>query len=365
MSARFILPALLLSLPVSALLAAEAETPEKNIFVAIYNDDMDAFTEILSDDPSAVIAQRFGKSEDTPLHRATLRASFDMVGELVLAGADVNSKNKSGFTPLHYAVTTNSLDCIRFLLRSKAEVNAAGAAGWTPLHLAARFGFADAAKLLLDAKANTSALANGKTPADLALEGGFSDLATLLKPAGAPAKPAAPVAQAKPAPAPAKPVAPAPAPEEETLTHPEETETLELVKSYTPNENLIRRRKNFDGSVFEGEMTNKKPNGFGTLKTMEGHVYEGFWKNGERSGNGVFTYANGNRYTGAWSNDVPHGEGHFSFANGGHVDGTWKDGILWSGSGVIVNEKTSLTYKCIWEDGECTSQREITPAASK
>lgn len=367
---RSFLPIFLLLLTVPLLSIAE-EAPEKDVFVAIYNNDMEMLDLLLSEAPKDTVSRHFGKLEDTPLHRASLFDRLEMVGELIRAGADVNSKNRHGVTPLHYAVTTNSLDCIRILLRYKANVNAAGTTGLTPLHLAATFGYEEAAKVLLKAGANTSAIANNRTPADCAIEKGHTELAALLKPSTpvAPAAPSPAPTAVKPAPTAVKPAPPAPtavkpapaAPAQSDILKPttESEETFAYVSSYKPDESKIRRQVNFDRSVYEGEMLDKKAHGFGTLRTVEGHQYEGFWKKGKRSGTGIFTYANGNRYVGPWENDVPHGEGHFSFSNGGRVNGTWKHGRLWEGTGILLQEKDTKTYKCIWEDGECVSQMEV------
>ena len=322
------------------------QTAERDIFVAIYNRDMDMFEELLAKMPDQVLAQKFGKNEMSALQYAAQSANMEMVDALIRAGSAVSATDDRGFTPLHFAAATNATDCIRVLLKAGADPNAKANNGLTPLHIAAIYGFGDSVHHLLDNGADAGALVQGKTPADWARAKGFSDLADKLD-------------AVTPAPAPDPEAAPTPV---DAPTYVQEPPTVQVGPSYTPDRRKYRRIVNFDRSVYEGEATsgkNPKPHGFGSIKFLDGSVYEGHWRKGERNGTGTYTYANGNRYTGSWKHDVPEGEGHFEFANGGHVDGTWKNGVIWDASGVLVSP-AEIRYECLWVEGQCVSQSEIT-----
>ena len=60
------------------------------------------------------------------------------VSKLIVAGADVNARNRSGDTPLHWAAAENpNIEIARLLLEAGADVNAKDKFGWLPLHTAA------------------------------------------------------------------------------------------------------------------------------------------------------------------------------------------------------------------------------------
>ena len=341
--------ALFTSLAATAQDQVAAESAEPNIFVAIYNRDMDMFEKLLAEKPDQILAQKFGRNEMTALQYAAQSANMEMVDALIRAGSAVSATDDRGFTPLHFAAATNATDCIRVLLKAGADPNAKANNGLTPLHIAAIYGFGDAVQRLLDNGADPGVLVQGKTPAVWAREKGFADLADKLD-------------AVTPETATASAPAPEQAPATAAPTYVQDPPPVQVGPSYTPDRRKYRRIVNFDRSVYEGEATsgkNPKPNGFGSIKYLDGSVYEGHWRKGERNGTGTYTYANGNRYTGSWKHDVPEGEGHFEFANGGHVDGTWNSGVIWNASGVLVSP-ANIRYECLWVEGQCVSQSEIT-----
>ena len=72
-----------------------------------------------------------------------------------------------------------------------------------------------------------------------------------------------------------------------------------------------------DGSLYEGSMSNKLPNGYGTLKFESGNIYRGCFVNGIRDGYGEFYYAQtGEQYKGFWKNDMKEGRGEYLFRDG-------------------------------------------------
>ena len=108
-----------------------------------------------------------------------------------------------------------------------------------------------------------------------------------------------------------------------------------------------------DGSVYEGETADGKPNGKGKLTSLNGRIiYEGEWIGYQYHGKGKLFYADGEYYKGDWSHvqntprghfasagdiyegdfsySLPNGKGKFTFANGevyegGFIRGTFTD----------------------------------------
>ncbi|GBM10478.1 Putative ankyrin repeat protein FPV245 [Araneus ventricosus] len=75
--------------------------------------------------------------QDTLLHIASkIQGSYDVVKELVEAGADVNLANFLRQTPLHVAVMHRNRDVVNALIRFRALVNAKDCLGNSALHYA-------------------------------------------------------------------------------------------------------------------------------------------------------------------------------------------------------------------------------------
>lgn len=67
----------------------------------------------------------------TPLHRAE---TSETAQRLIEAGADIESRDKSGCTPLHWAARGRNADVVAILLQNGADANATDCSGKTPLH---------------------------------------------------------------------------------------------------------------------------------------------------------------------------------------------------------------------------------------
>jgi ankyrin repeat protein len=72
---------------------------------------------------------------DTPLHRAVMQGSAEMVGLLCAAGADVEARNFEDDTPLYKAVLHRSIPAASILITYRANVNAIVRRGLTVLHV--------------------------------------------------------------------------------------------------------------------------------------------------------------------------------------------------------------------------------------
>ncbi|KAL0236121.1 hypothetical protein GEMRC1_002703 [Eukaryota sp. GEM-RC1] len=83
-----------------------------------------------------------------------------------------------------------------------------------------------------------------------------------------------------------------------------------------------------NGDVFEGDLFDNKPSGFGTYTTKDQDIYVGEFVDGKRHGKGKIEFGNGNLFEGLFENDLKHGEG-----------------ISW-------NVKTKRKYLGMWVEGE-------------
>jgi ankyrin repeat protein len=102
---------------------------------------IDQGTDIEAKDPGA------GAS---PLHYAVMKGALPMIGMLVLRGADVNSRTRSGTAPLHTAVLYNHYEAAEYLIAKGADVNLKSTSGVTPLELALTAKYKHIEKLLRD-----------------------------------------------------------------------------------------------------------------------------------------------------------------------------------------------------------------------
>ncbi len=54
------------------------------------------------------------------------------------------------------------------------------------------------------------------------------------------------------------------------------------------------------GALYQGQLLDSKPHGFGRLKSPTEGTYEGQFVNGIKSGKGKMFYSNGEFYNGEW-----------------------------------------------------------------
>lgn len=171
---------------------------------------------------TALVAERDGLDEKTPLFWAVSRGHPEAIRLLVKAGAALEARDKRGQTALHWAVFKDQRDAAEQLLALGADVNAPatkrdhetplmyaaelgyvkmaelllhhGAAvdlrdewGYSALHYAARKGTRDVAALLIDRGANVSARGGpgSSTPLQDAAAGGHLSTVRLLLDRGA------------------------------------------------------------------------------------------------------------------------------------------------------------------------------------
>jgi ankyrin repeat protein len=164
------------------------------ILTAILDDDRPRAMELLKADPDLatrlINEARLCQSKifhwiysgDTALHLAAAGYRSELVGLLLAAGADPNSRtNHRQSGPLHYAAdgcitgpvwnAKRQVQTIQCLLDAGADINAQDKNGATPLHRAVRTRCAAAVKCLLE-RGSDATLKNkpGSTPFHLAVQ---------------------------------------------------------------------------------------------------------------------------------------------------------------------------------------------------
>ena len=80
-----------------------------------------------------------------------------------------------------------------------------------------------------------------------------------------------------------------------------------------------------NGNKYEGDFSDNKRHGRGTMTYQDGSKYEGDWIDNKREGQGINTWSKGERYTGDWKGNKRHGKGTFVYADGGKYVGDWED----------------------------------------
>jgi hypothetical protein len=137
-----------------------------------------------------------------------------------------------------------------------------------------------------------------------------------------------------------------------------------------------------DGTVYEGEVRDGKPNGQGTLTNQRGSNEYGEWRNGiEYRVSGTIVFSDGTKEVGTWNNDGsasagtivwPDGrqyKGHWRFVQGqpdipsGQGEMTWPDGRKYTGqfSNGTMDGPGKMTYPDgkvedgAWKAGKFTS----------
>lgn len=119
---------------------------------------------------------------DTALRMAAFNGQEAFVKRLVEAGAAVNMY---GWTPLAYAAFNGHASIADYLIRHGAEIDARSENGSTALMIAARNGHKAVVEVLLQHKADpTLSNENGLTALDWAQKSANTDIATLLRAAG-------------------------------------------------------------------------------------------------------------------------------------------------------------------------------------
>ena len=119
------------------------------------------------------MAQGQSREIQTPLHWAARHGLVEIAGQLLDAGADIDTPDILGRTPLHLAVRHPSM--VSFLVSEGATLNPRDHLSNTPLHAAIWVQSAQTVEILVAAGADVDARnTGGYTPLDLAIRNGTS-----------------------------------------------------------------------------------------------------------------------------------------------------------------------------------------------
>ena len=69
-----------------------------------------------------------------------------------------------------------------------------------------------------------------------------------------------------------------------------------------------------NGGVYEGELSDGQPHGWGVLQSPDA-THEGEWKDGKKHGKGVLKYADGDEYEGEWKEGKKFGNGNYKWSS--------------------------------------------------
>jgi ankyrin repeat protein len=100
----------------------------------------------------------------SPLHKAASFNRREIVDLLLDNKADINSQNSNGRTPLWFAVDSNEHQLVTHLVKRGADVEIPDDKGLTPLMLAANLGYTNCVKVLLDNNAKWQGFGSDSPP---------------------------------------------------------------------------------------------------------------------------------------------------------------------------------------------------------
>jgi ankyrin repeat protein len=104
-------------------------------------------------------------SQLTPLHMASMNGRYEVVHELVKAGANIESRNYRGSTPLQYACYYNYLDISQELINAGANIYSENNYGHRALDIACIHGHLPIVRELIKTNVNVDVEnSNGYTP---------------------------------------------------------------------------------------------------------------------------------------------------------------------------------------------------------
>ena len=104
-----------------------------------------------------------------------------------------------------------------------------------------------------------------------------------------------------------------------------------------------------NGALYEGNMSNGKIHGMGTLWFANGDVYKGYWNMNRREGEGILNTVDGLSYQGTFANNQLHGHARIYDGSGGYFEGTWVNGVNTGGGYYISTD--GVKTKGYWTGG--------------
>lgn len=155
--------------------------PTEPLVRAAQSDDIDAVKELLVGRPNPNVRDRV--TETTALEQAVLNANREIMQLLLLAGVDVNLRDRDGRTPIMMLVEQTTPEAVWDLIHAGAKVNARDNDGDTALIEAAVYNNLEVLKALLDAGSRVDAKNDGGQTALMraAEEGLVNNVRTLIR----------------------------------------------------------------------------------------------------------------------------------------------------------------------------------------
>lgn len=105
-----------------------------------------------------------------------------------------------------------------------------------------------------------------------------------------------------------------------------------------------------DGSYYEGEVKNKKPEGRGVYTWPDDALYIGEFRGGQPNGKGVLMTPDSGKFEGTFKNGVPSGRGEYISKDGAKSVGNFTEGVLQGEGEIFFPDGTR--YKGNFRDGK-------------
>ena len=123
-----------------------------------------------------------------------------------------------------------------------------------------------------------------------------------------------------------------------------------------------------NGSYYEGELFNDKPDGKGLMVRSNNDEYQGDWEDGKYHGQGTYKFASGSIYSGDWVNGTREGKGELRDVSGWRYVGDWKNDVMEGEGDLFFSAETvgqaGTWYSGNWSNGEMTGYGTIYGADS-
>lgn len=134
----------------------------------------------------------------------------------------------------------------------------------------------------------------------------------------------------------------------------ERSKIFKIGRNPLTEEGFVPEKQYHTSSVYQGQWSADKKDGYGVQAYQNGNKYEGQWAGGKRHGEGVlWVKQKGGKmaklYTGGWQNDQRHGNGTF-FSKEGTYQGQWFSNKR-HGEGQMVYKASGDSYLGQWHDG--------------